>query len=219
MKGYRTVRAASEIELVVQKSRFIGRCFPVTAEDEALAHLERIRKQHWDASHNCYAYVVREGGKARYSDDGEPGGTAGLPMMEVLKARELADLLVVATRYFGGVLLGAGGLVRAYSKTAAQAVNAAGAIDMIPSARYALRMSYPLWGRLESKVLGGEWGRVMPDAPQYAEDVTVEVVVPEDEGDAFVRAAIEASDGKVAPQAVGRSFAAWDAPAADDEMD
>lgn len=210
MKSYRTVRAPAEIEHVVQKSRFIGRCFPVTAEADALAQLEAIRKRHWDASHNCYAYAIRDGGKARFSDDGEPGGTAGLPMMEVLKARELTDVLVVVTRYFGGVLLGAGGLVRAYSKAASEAVAAARTVEMLPSVRVALEISYPLWGRLESKLRAGEWGRVMLDVPRFAEMVAVDAIVPESEVDAFVSAAIEASDGRIVPEKGAICFEAWD---------
>ena len=97
LKPYQTVSNPSETEYVINRSRFIGRCFPVTEEAEALAILERIRKQHWDATHNCFAYRLRSGA-ARYSDDGEPQGTAGLPMMEVLKKRDVLDVLVISTR-------------------------------------------------------------------------------------------------------------------------
>ena len=107
--AYRTVKQESEIELVIKRSRFIGRCFPVTNEQEALALLERIRRQHWDATHNCYAYSIGEHGAcARFSDDGEPSGTAGMPMMEAIRRIGVTDVLVVVTRYFGGILLGAG---------------------------------------------------------------------------------------------------------------
>ena len=117
--AYRTVKQPGEAELVIKRSRFIGRCFPVADEQEALRLLEQVRRQHWDATHNCYAYSVGVSGAcARYSDDGEPSGTAGLPMMEALRRSGVTDALVVVTRYFGGILLGAGGLVRAYSAAA-----------------------------------------------------------------------------------------------------
>ncbi|HIU94159.1 MAG TPA: YigZ family protein, partial [Candidatus Aphodomorpha intestinavium] len=129
--AYRTVKQPGEAELVIKRSRFIGRCFPVADEQEALRLLEQVRRQHWDATHNCYAYSVGVSGAcARYSDDGEPSGTAGLPMMEALRRSGVTDALVVVTRYFGGILLGAGGLVRAYSAAAAAAVRSAGEVEM-----------------------------------------------------------------------------------------
>ena len=115
LKPYRTVKGNSETEYVINRSRFIGRCFPVSDESEALQILERIKKQHWDATHNCFAYRLRSGA-ARYSDDGEPQGTAGMPMMEVLLKRDLYDVLVISTRYFGGILLGAGVRLRTRRK-------------------------------------------------------------------------------------------------------
>ena len=142
LKPYRTVKTASETEYIVNRSRFIGRCFPVTDEAEALKILERIRKQHWDATHNCFAYRLRSGA-ARYSDDGEPQGTAGLPMMEVLRKCDLYDLLVVSTRYFGGILLGAGGLVRAYTRSASDAVDASETVSMEPCTTFRVRVAYP----------------------------------------------------------------------------
>ena len=147
---YKTIAKAAEWEIVIQKSRFIGHCYPVNSQEEAEEKLGELRKQYWDASHNCYAYVIgRKGEVARFSDDGEPGGTAGRPMMEVLKALDLVDLLVVVTRYFGGTLLGAGGLVRAYSRTASETVQLAGIISMLPTNHYALSMAYPQWSRLQ----------------------------------------------------------------------
>ena len=125
LKPYKTARAASETEFTVNKSRFIGRCFPVSSEEEALARLDEIRKLHHDATHNCWAYNLR-GGIMRFSDDGEPGGTAGMPMLQVLQRENLHNVVCVVTRYFGGILLGAGGLVRAYTKGAKIAVDAAG---------------------------------------------------------------------------------------------
>ena len=146
---YKTLRQAASDEFIVNKSRFIGWAAPCETEEEALAFLRSIREQHKDATHNCYAYVIgQNAGIMRYSDDGEPGGTAGLPMMEVIKVRGVVNCCVVVTRYFGGVLLGAGGLVRAYSHGCALALNAAQVVKMELSRRILLDVPYPLWDRV-----------------------------------------------------------------------
>lgn len=150
LSEYRTVARAGETELLISKSRFIGRCFPCASEEEARNHLERIRKQHWDASHNCFAFSIgRNGETARFSDDGEPSGTAGSPMMEAITRIGVTNAICVVTRYFGGILLGAGGLVRAYSKCCSLSIKAAGIIQMQPCSLYSFRASYPLWARTE----------------------------------------------------------------------
>ena len=136
MTSYKTTRQRAQDEFIVNKSRFIGYACPCETEEEALAFLKEIREKHRDATHNCYAYAIgANAGIMRYSDDGEPGGTAGLPMMEVLKSRGVVNCCVVVTRYFGGVLLGAGGLVRAYTKGCAIALNAAQVSVMEKTAR------------------------------------------------------------------------------------
>ena len=146
---YKTLGQSAHDEFTVNKSRFIGYASPCRTEEEALAFLRQIRDRHKDATHNCYAYVIGENaGIMRYSDDGEPGGTAGLPMMEVLKARGVVNCCVVVTRYFGGVLLGAGGLVRAYTKGCAIALDAAQVVRMQLSQRILLDVPYPLWDRV-----------------------------------------------------------------------
>ena len=126
MKPYKTLLKEAAEEYSIQKSRFIGRAAPVTTVEEALRFLEQVRSEHRTATHNCYAYILgQNAGIMRYSDDGEPGGTAGLPMMEVLKARGVVNCAVVVTRYFGGVLLGTGGLVRAYTQATQAGIEAA----------------------------------------------------------------------------------------------
>ena len=146
---YKTLKQAAQDEVIVNKSRFIGYAAPCSTEEEALAFLKSIREKHRDATHNCYAYVIGENaGVMRYSDDGEPGGTAGLPMMEVVKARGVVNCCVVVTRYFGGVLLGAGGLVRAYTKGCAIALDAARVVRMQLSQKLLLDVPYPLWDRV-----------------------------------------------------------------------
>ena len=147
---YKTLRRAASDEFIIHKSRFIGYASPAQTEEEALAFLQSIRTKHKDATHNCYAYVIgRNAGVMRYSDDGEPGGTAGLPMMEVLKAQGVVNCCVVVTRYFGGVLLGAGGLVRAYTQGCAVGLKAAQVVTMEPSRRYLCEVGYPLWDKVQ----------------------------------------------------------------------
>lgn len=148
MTSYKTIKQAAKDEFIVNKSRFIGYACPCETEEEALAFLKRIREKHRDATHNCYAYVIgANAGIMRYSDDGEPGGTAGLPMMEVLKNRGVVNCCVVVTRYFGGVLLGAGGLVRAYTHGCAIALDAAQVSMMDKSVRVLFDVPYPLWDK------------------------------------------------------------------------
>ena len=133
INAYITVARSSREETVINKSRFIGYAAPCISESEALAFLQSVREEHKTATHHCYAYIIGENsGIMRYSDDGEPGGTAGLPMMDVIRARNIVNCCVVVVRYFGGTLLGTGGLVRAYSQSAQSALNAAGIIRMEP---------------------------------------------------------------------------------------
>lgn len=199
--SYRTVSNASETEYVINRSRFIGRCFPVTDESEALSILERIRKQHWDATHNCFAYRLKSGA-ARYSDDGEPQGTAGLPMMEVLKKRDLYDLLVISTRYFGGILLGAGGLVRAYTRSASDAVDAAGLVSMEPCALFSVPVAYPYrnaaWSVFE------RFG-VLEHA-DYGEAITCAFRCREADADAFLKALSDRTEGRVTAVRTGEGY-------------
>ena len=148
--SYKTLREENSAEFVINKSRFIGYGCPCQTEEEALAFLARIRQKHKDATHNCYAYIIGlNSGVMRYSDDGEPGGTAGMPIIEVMKARGVVNCAVVVTRYFGGVLLGAGGLVRAYAQGSKVALNAAGVVRMEKSARHMVEVDYSTWQRLE----------------------------------------------------------------------
>ena len=127
---YVTVEREAADEFIEKKSRFIGSCRPVQTEEEALDFIAKLKSQYWDASHNVYAYILREGNIARFSDDGEPQGTAGIPVIDTLKKAGVVDAVVVATRYFGGILLGGGGLIRAYSHTASIALAAAHKITM-----------------------------------------------------------------------------------------
>ena len=149
LSDYKTLKKAACDEFIVHKSRFIGWAAPCESEEAALAFLKSIRERYKDASHHCYAYIIGENaGVMRYSDDGEPGGTAGMPIIEGMKNRGVVNCCVVVVRYFGGVLLGAGGLVRAYSHGCALALNAAQVVKMEWSRRYLMEVPYPLWDKV-----------------------------------------------------------------------
>ena len=145
---YKPIARRCEARFIEKKSEFIGYLCPVQTEEQAVAFIEEIRAMHRKATHNCYAYILRENNAARHSDDGEPGGTAGVPIYEVLRKEGLTDVCCVVTRYFGGVLLGAGGLVRAYTKGAKDAVDAAQIKCMAEAVKLAVTVDYGLYGRL-----------------------------------------------------------------------
>ena len=203
MTGYRSVDKSSETEYIINRSRFIGRCFPVTSEEAALSLLGDIRKKHWDATHNCFAYRIGETASiARFSDDGEPGGTAGMPIMDVLRSKELTDVLVVVTRYFGGVLLGAGGLVRAYSRSAADAVAEAGIVSYIPAKQLSISMDYSRYGAMEQYIRS----TVQVEDVEFMENVTMRITVAGERLDAFIKDITERSDGRCIPEITGESY-------------
>ena len=174
-QGYCTVGKEAEDEFVERRSRFIGYCRPVQTEQEALDFIESIRKRHWDATHNVYAYVLRQGGICRYSDDGEPQGTAGVPVLDVLRKENIVDCVVVVTRYFGGILLGGGGLVRAYSHAARLGVDAAERVNMRLCIRGRICCSYAQYGRVQALV-AAHGGRV--EDTVFTQEVTVLFYLP-----------------------------------------
>lgn len=149
MEAYSTVRGYGTGEIVEKKSRFIAEVFPVSSENEVSAYIEKIKKQYWDARHHCWAYVIgRNPGMERMSDDGEPAGTAGKPILEVIRGRGLSDVLVVVTRYFGGTLLGTGGLVRAYTAAAVEGLAQAGILRKLPGVRLKIGTDYTGLGKI-----------------------------------------------------------------------
>lgn len=209
LKPYKTVSTPSETEYVINRSRFIGRCFPVKDEQEALAILERIRKQHWDATHNCYAYRLLSGA-ARYSDDGEPQGTAGLPMLEVLNKRDVFDVLVISTRYFGGILLGAGGLVRAYTRSSSDAVEAAGILHMLPCTGFRLRVEYPYWNGVQTVL--NRFGAI--ERTDYSDAIDCVFRCRSDRADAFKKALCERTEARVSAEAFEEGYYGFTEPEA-----
>lgn len=193
MNTYKTVKSLACDELVEKRSRFIGYCRPVSTQDEAVAFINEIKSRHWDARHNVYAYVIKDEGVSRYSDDNEPQGTAGIPVLDAIRKRGITDCVVVVTRYFGGVLLGAGGLVRAYSAAAKLAIDAAGEREMIMCSVCSLTCSYTMYGKLPSLI--ARFGGAADDSV-FADDVTLIFHLPEDELAAFNKALSEESSGK-----------------------
>ena len=203
MKPYKTLGHYAAEEYIVKKSRFIGYAKPVKTEKEALDFIAEISKKHWDATHNVYAYSLREGGIKRYSDDGEPQGTAGMPVLNVLTQEEVTDCVVVVTRYFGGILLGGGGLVRAYSHTAKIAVDAGGVITMRLCNIMSVTCDYNFYGRLNSLI--PEYGGIVDDTV-FEENVKITFRMPTDMVDEFNAKLIDTSLGKFNAEKKGEIF-------------
>lgn len=191
LRPFQTVEKAGESEIVISKSRFLGYCVPVASECEAQERLAEIRKRHWDARHCCYAFRLTQGGISRSTDDGEPSGTAGAPILNVLAQSNVENVLCAVVRYFGGVLLGTGGLVRAYGKTASEALQAAGIVHMRLCELLALTLSYQSYNALGPALRSGGYSV----EAEYAEAVTLRCVLPAEEADAFLAEVTERTDG------------------------
>ena len=194
MKSYNTVDTGGQAEITEKKSRFIANVFPVSTEEEAFERLEEVRKKYWDARHNCWAYVL--GGSPaseRMSDDGEPAGTAGKPILEVIRGRELTNVLVVVTRYFGGTLLGTGGLVRAYTAAAAEGIGHSKIITRIFGSKLHMVIDYADWGRIQYAL--GKRG-LTPEECSYTDKVELELLVPEDEEEGLKKEVMEGTNGQ-----------------------
>ena len=194
MQEYVTIYAPAEDEFVERKSRFIGAIAPVQTEEEAQAWIAQVRQQHRDATHNTYAYILRNGIK-RYSDDGEPQGTAGVPMLDCIEKEGLVDVAVVVTRYFGGTLLGTGGLVRAYSGAVREALKAAVILERQKGIRLGIRTDYSDVGKIQYLI--GQ-NRIPVLSSSYTDSVLLQTLVPEPLFDSFVAALTEATAGKAA---------------------
>ena len=181
MKEYVTIAERAEDDFFERKSQFIGYIAPVTTEEEALAFLAEIRAKHRDARHNCFAYILKNGVK-RASDDGEPQGTAGVPILEVVEREGITDVIVVVTRYFGGILLGAGGLVRAYAHAAKLAVDAAQRKVMSPAVLVEMKMDYNQYGRINNVL--SKYTAIVQDT-QFTDLVTMRILFIERDVDSF----------------------------------
>ncbi|MDD4571593.1 MAG: YigZ family protein [Clostridia bacterium] len=197
MQTYFTIRGKGEAELIEKKSRFIGYAYSVASEEEAVEFVESIKAKHSDATHNVYAYQAGEQDEIqRSSDDGEPSGTAGRPVLEVIKKSNLKNTAVVVTRYFGGVLLGAGGLVRAYSRVAALALKKAGVVEKIPAKGYSLTMDYNFWGKVENLLNQNQKEYELLDT-SFMEKITVFCAVSQDAEEGFLNKIREIGNGAI----------------------
>lgn len=193
-KDYLTVSKEAAAEIEEKKSRFIATVRPVSSEQEAQDFINRLKTKYWDATHNVYAYYIcAESTLQKFSDDGEPSGTAGLPVLEAIKKLEVQDVAVVVTRYFGGTLLGASGLVRAYGKSAAVGIEAAGIVRKLLCTEVRVTIDYSMLGRIQAAIVSR--GYSVKDTV-YTDNVSMDVYVPVDEFDFFTALITEESNGR-----------------------
>ena len=204
MSEYLIPAGEGESEYVEKRSRFLGHVRPVLSEDEAREFIAAMKKKYYDARHNCWCYIIR-GGAERYGDDGEPQGTAGIPMLEVMRREGVTNVVCVVTRYFGGVLLGAGGLLRAYTKTAKDALDAAGISVVRRWIEAEVPCTYSQSERLKTEIASA--GGVVSDM-EYAAGVTIKVLVPEELAEDFKARIFDVSAGSVTVAVTGESFQA-----------
>lgn len=202
-KNYKTVKFNTKDEFVEKRSRFIGYCKPVTTEQEAIDFINKIKKDHWDATHNVYAYSLREGQIKRYSDDGEPSGTAGMPALDVILKNDVVDVVVVVTRYFGGVLLGTGGLVRAYAKGCKVALEAAGIVTMELCSQCKISCSYNQYGKINTLVMQ-KGGYV--DNCDFADNVIIDFHMPVDLVNSLNKSLADATAGEITVEIIGENY-------------
>jgi uncharacterized YigZ family protein len=194
MGNYKSIHKIGRDEIIINKSKFIGTAYPVETEEEALAFIDKIKKEFKDATHNVYAYVIGENSNIqRFSDDGEPSGTAGMPVLNVIMQENLRNLAVVVTRYFGGVLLGAGGLVRAYTKGSKIALESGIIVDKALFYDVSFKIDYTLLGKMDNELIKNNF--IVTDKV-YEEQVLVKLIVEEENLDKITALAGEVSSGK-----------------------
>ena len=205
MEEYLVPTAYAQAEFTEKKSRFIGRIWPVETEEAALEKIQSMKKQHYDATHNCWAYIIKDGA-VRFSDDGEPGGTAGMPMLQVLQREGLFNVVCVVTRYFGGILLGAGGLVRAYTKGAKIAVDAAGkSMKRVWSVVY-VPCPYSYYERVKIEIAA--FGGVIRST-EFGSEVELEILLPEQQTQPFLLRLTDLSAATVEGMETGQEYRAF----------
>ena len=204
MTEYYVPTGAGESEYVEKRSRFLGHVRPVRSEDEARAFVAEMKKNYYDARHNCWCYLLKDGPE-RYSDDGEPQGTAGIPMLEVFRREGVTNLVCVVTRYFGGVLLGAGGLFRAYTKSAKDALDAAGRSVVRRWVQLEIPCSYAALERYKQEIAAFDGAVAGMD---YGAGVSIRALLPEERSEAFRARILDLSGGAVEPAVTGESLQA-----------
>ncbi len=201
--NYYTISEAAEASFIEKRSEFIGYIAPVSTNDEAVDFINTIKAKHRKAKHNVYAYILRQDNISRYSDDGEPQGTAGVPVLDVLQKRGLTDVCVVVTRYFGGILLGGGGLVRAYSHAAAIACDAAKIMNMCTCRRLKIETDYGLYGKVSYLLPNYDTITLSSD---FGSAVSLEILVLTEKYDALVKELTDASNGAVSITDLGELY-------------
>ncbi len=204
MKEYKTVEFENSDEFIEKKSKFIGYVNPVKTQEEATEFINKIKSKHWDATHNVYAYVLQENNIQRYSDDGEPSGTAGVPVLDVILKSNLVDVCVVVTRYFGGTLLGAGGLVRAYSHGSKIAVEAGNIITMAPCSILKVCVDYSFYDRLN--ILLNDFSANVEDT-QFSDNVSVTFSIKQEKTADLQNKLTDLSNGLYKLNEIGEKFA------------
>lgn len=203
-RGYRMLKGYAEASFIERKSKFIAYVQAVYSEEEALGFLNGIRKKHYDATHNCYAYILGDTMNIqRSSDDGEPSGTAGIPILEVLRKEQLTNSIVVVTRYFGGILLGAGGLIRAYTEGAVNGIRTAGCVRVNSFSIHRLKLDYSFLSKLQYEIAKKEY---IIDEVEYQEDVTMKVLTDEAQSENFAVEVAQWTNGAVSVEALGEQL-------------
>ena len=200
MPNYITIKKDAQAEFVEKRSRFIATVRKCETEAEALAFLDEMRSKYWDATHNCFAYIVEKGKTARFSDDGEPHGTAGKPMLDVLQGSGVVNAAVVVTRYFGGVLLGTGGLVRAYSRSIREGLEAAGKVEMVLCSIYNIMCPYSDHGKLQNLL---EDSGANIESTEFTDKVGVTYALKEEMVESFERKLTEFFAARLTSQKIG----------------
>ncbi len=204
-KSYLTIALRGEAEFIEKRSRFIGAAIPIENEQQALDFISERRSLYWNATHNVYAYSLKDGSIRRFSDDSEPQGTAGMPTLDVLQKSEVTDVCVVTTRYFGGILLGAGGLVRAYSHAASIALDAAGIVRMIPVYICTISCDYHIYGKLNTTLLAEGGLDVNAD---FTDAVNIKFSFPMNDLNRLQKIITEITNGKVSIDIIGEKYTA-----------
>lgn len=203
-KNYRTIFKYGEDEVIINKSKFIGYAMPIETEEEALEFIDKIKTKHRDATHNVYAYVVgMDSNIQRFSDDGEPSGTAGIPALEVIKKEDLRNVVVVVTRYFGGIKLGAGGLIRAYTRGAKIGLEAGQIVDMILHQKVKVRIDYTLYGKIENFLLNGGY---FVDETVFDDAVNIFVYIENQELEKFQNLITDMTNGNNEFEILGEEY-------------
>ncbi len=203
MNEYLVPASAGKAEYIEKRSRFIGAVYPCETEAEALGWIKKTCEEHREARHNVYAYIIKENNIMRYSDNGEPQGTAGMPTLEVLRREGIENVVCITTRYFGGILLGAGGLTRAYAHTAKLALDAAGVAQMREWAQFSVEIPYPLF-EIVKRMLEDN-GAILEDT-DYGASVTVKGLIPMEEFEPLSAHIVDGTAGQIKPVKLGSQF-------------